>query len=101
MKIENERITVKNDIIRIIADQTGISASVIRKVIESFIEVIKEMIRNDCKVRIPGFITIGSRIIPEQEAWNYKLKKYINIKPYRRMSIRISPKFKEEVRHIL
>ena len=94
-KIKRLNLT-KNDIVKEINLKTGLSNSYINRVVDNFIQILKDSIRNK-EVNIKNFGTFKTMDKSERLGRNPKNNKTYKIKARKSLSFIISKKFNDKI----
>ena len=97
-KIKRLNLT-KNDIVKEINLKTGLSNSYINRVVDNFIQILKDSIRNK-EVNIKNFGTFKTMDKSERLGRNPKNNKTYKIKARKSLSFIISKKFNDKINNL-
>jgi DNA-binding protein HU-beta len=97
-KIKRLNLT-KNDIVKEINLKTGLSNSYINRVVDNFIQILKDSIRNK-EVNIKNFGTFKTMNKSERLGRNPKNNKTYKIKARKSLSFIISKKFNDKINNL-
>lgn len=87
----------KSEILNNMADKTAMSVQSCEKVLDAFIEEVKECLSNDDKLMIKGFMSFEVTKRPERDGRNPQTGEIIKFKPVKSVKCRISKSIKDAI----
>ena len=81
-----------------IAEETGITKTVVNKVCETFVDKIVEALKNGEKVSLRGFGTFSVKACPARMGYDLSRGKSVPIPAQNRVSFKFSPAVKDAVK---
>ena len=81
-----------------IAEETGITKTVVNKVCEMFMDKIVETLKNGEKVSLKGFGTFSVKACPARQGYDMSRGKAVTIPAQNRVSFKFSPAVKDAVK---
>jgi len=87
----------KAQLFKKVSDKTSCSKELVREVIETSVEILKESLKNGEDLYYRGFATIKTKNRKKNYGWDFNGKKTIEIPPYRDVILIPSKAFKREI----
>lgn len=88
----------KSELMAKIAEETGITKTVVNKVCETFMDKIVETLKNGEKVYLKGFGTFSVKACPARPGYDMNRGKSVTIPAQNRISFKFSPAVKDAVK---
>ena len=90
----------KSELMAKIAEETGITKTVVNKVCETFMDKIVETLKNGEKVALKGFGTFSVKACPARPGYDMNRGKLVTIPAQNRISFKFSPAVKDAVKTV-